>query len=121
MPILEVEIVMKPGEGARENLAQEIAECAARVFGSPSGRTWVRLHQLSRDDYAEDGDGPPEDVLPVFVNVLKAELPPSGEMKAEVHRLTEAIADVTNRPAENVHIKYEQPAAGRMAFGGRIV
>ena len=121
MPILEVEIVMRPGEWMRDNLAAEIAERAAAVFRAPAGRTWVRLRTLAPEGYAEDAGGPPPDVYPVFLSVLKAEMPPADELATEIADLTRAIAVACDRPPQNVHIHYEPAARGRMAFGGRLV
>jgi phenylpyruvate tautomerase PptA (4-oxalocrotonate tautomerase family) len=121
MPILEVEIVLRPGEVLADGLAAALADAAAGAMGTPVGRTWVRLGRIERSDYAEDGGGPPVGVFPVFVRVLKAERPSGDELRAEAARLTDAIARACMRPAENVHVLYEESARGRLAFGGDVV
>ena len=115
MPILDVDIV-----GAADlDLAQKIADAAGRVFHTPAGETWVRLR--SPEAYAENGGTLPEGVRPVFVSVLKTQ-PPAGEaLVLEVQALTDAVAHACGRPPENVHVIYEPPALGRIAFGGRLV
>lgn len=121
MPILDVEIVLRPGESPDEGLAQELAEQAGLVFGTQPGRTWVKLRTLGPDQYAENGGGPPPGVHPVFVSVLKASLPPSDRLAAEAARLTIAIARACRRPLENVHVLYQAEAAGRVSFGGELI
>jgi phenylpyruvate tautomerase PptA (4-oxalocrotonate tautomerase family) len=121
MPIVDVEIVLLPGESMRSGLAAEIANRCGQVFGSPPGSTWVKVYGLPRGHYAENGGGPQAGVDPVFVSVLKALLPAPEAIRAEVARLSAAIAEATGRPVENVHIAYLPAGAGRVAFGGELV
>ena len=121
MPILEVEIVQPDGLPMDPALAAGIADAAGEVFGSAPMRTWVRLRALPLTQYAENGGGPPEGVAPVFVTVLKAALPPPDRRQEEVRQLTQRIAVVCRRPAENVHVLYLPDGAGRAAFGGNLV
>ena len=121
MPILEVEIVLRPGEILAGRLAAEVAERAGEVFASPARGTWVKVRTLPGENYAENGAGLPGDIFPVFVTVLKARRPVPEQMQAEVARLAQAIAQACGRPVENVHILYLPEAAGRLAFGGRLV
>ena len=120
MPILHVEIVTRSGESIRPGLAQELADRTGGVFGSQPGGTWVKVHLLARDEYAEN-DNTAEDIFPVFVSILKAKLPAPNELQEEITRLTEAVAQVCDRPRENVHIIYQPEGTGRVAFGGRLV
>jgi phenylpyruvate tautomerase PptA (4-oxalocrotonate tautomerase family) len=121
VPILEVEIILKPEETLPADVAAQIADAAGAAFGSPIGGTWVRLRSLESEDYAENGGGPPAGVYPVFVSVLKANAHSADELALEIARLSVAIADVCDRPPENVHILYQPPARGRIAFGGRLL
>ena len=121
MPIIDVEIVLLPGETVRSGLAAEIADRCGEVFGSPPGNTWVKLHLTPRDHYAENGGGPSVSVYPVFASVLKVRLPSPDALRAEVSRLTAAIAQATGRPEEHVHVAYSPEGAGRVAFGGEIM
>jgi phenylpyruvate tautomerase PptA (4-oxalocrotonate tautomerase family) len=121
MPILEIEVVVEAGGSLDEALAASLADAAAEVFGSVAGETWVRLRELPRERYAENGGGPPEGVLPVFVEVLLAELPAGEDLRLQIHRLTLAIAKLCDRPPENVHLFYRPAARGRVAFGGKLV
>lgn len=121
MPILEVELVGPLRETAREGLAARIADRAAEVFGAEPGTCWVALREIPREDYAECGGGPPAGVSPVIVRVLQARVAAGAALAAEVEALTRAIAGACGRPAENVHLIYEPPGAGRVAFGGGLL
>lgn len=121
MPILDVEIV-GPLDGAIEDgLAARLADAAAAVLDPdrPQG-TWVRLHYLPLERYAENAGGPLEGTSPVLVSVLEAAPPQGDALEREARALTEAVAEVCGRPAENVHVLYEPAAAGRIAFGGEL-
>jgi len=52
---------------------------------------------------------------------LKKAVPFGSELRAEVEALTRAVAQVCGRDPEQVHVIYEPPALGRVAFGGRLV
>ncbi len=121
MPILDVEIILKPGEIIEHNLARGIADAAAAIFGAGPGSTWVKVHGVDAAYYAENGAEPSDEVYPVFVSVLKARMPSPEDLRREVERLTPAIAALCQRPPENVHIIYLPEGAGRVAFGGRVV
>jgi hypothetical protein len=117
MPILEVTVVLRVQEVLPEGTAPRLALAAAKVFASAPGHTWVRLRSLAHTDYAEDsGDA---QAAPVFVSVLKAHAGKAEALRAEAEALARAFASVLDRPHEQVHILYEPPALGRIAFGGR--
>ena len=121
MPIVTVELVADADRAPEQGLAQSLADAIGRALNSPSGQTWVRLRSLGRGEYAENGSLAVADELPVFVSVLKRQVPLGAEMQAEVTALTQAIAQVIGRPAACVHVEYAPSAAGRVSFGGKLV
>ena len=120
MPILDVELVTLDGRAPAARVAGELADAASRCLGAAPGTTWVRLRALARSGYAESGGGPPAGVMPVFVRVQMARVPPAAELGPLAASLTAELARVLARPAENVHLVFEPDAAGRIAFGGRL-
>ncbi len=76
MPVLEVEVVLRPGESLPADLAARLATTAARVLEAPAGSTWVRLRSLPPDQYAENEAPETPPVYPVFVNLLLARWSP---------------------------------------------
>lgn len=121
MPIIDVEIVVAPNGPVAASLAQALADAAGRALGSPAGQTWVRLHLLARERYAENESSLATTELPVFVTVLKRTLPGPAAMTDEIARLTGSIADVLGRHRTCVHVEYAPAASGRLAFGGKLV
>lgn len=120
MPILDVEIVGPVPASARPDLARRIADAAGGVFGSGPQNTWVKVRFLEEDAYAENMGGPPPGVRPVLVSVLLAVVPPPERLSEQTLRLSQALAEICDRPVENIHIIVEPPAAGRVAFGGKL-
>ena len=121
MPILDVEIVGDLPEATRHGLARKLADAAGTVLHSRPQGTWVKVRFLPDDSYAENAGGPEAGVAPVFVRVLERELAAGDALAAEIDELTRAVAAVCGRDAGNVHLIYEPPGAGRVAFGGRRV
>jgi phenylpyruvate tautomerase PptA (4-oxalocrotonate tautomerase family) len=120
MPILTVEIVVSPSEKLSDDLASQIAHRAGEIFSSNPGGTWVKVCPIPQAHYAENGQETTA-VRPVFVSILKANLPDEAVMAREVEALTTAVAQLCDRPPENVHIIYLPSGNGRVAFGGQIV
>ena len=120
MPILNVEIVIRPGEHFSPELAMNLADHAGQIFDSAPGHTWVTVQFISRENYAEN-NSPSDDSFPVFVSILKAKLSSTDSLQAEADRLTPVIARLCSRPQENVHIIYLPEGAGRVAFGGKLL
>ena len=121
MPIVTVEIVGDRNGSVPHDLAQLLADAVGNALESPPGRTWVRLRSLPRDQYAENESRREANQLPVFVTILKRRSPQPAELKAEIAALTAAVANVTGRPAECIHIEFAPSAAGRLSFGGTLV
>jgi phenylpyruvate tautomerase PptA (4-oxalocrotonate tautomerase family) len=121
MPILDIEPVLDARQTVDATLAQRLADAAALVLGQAPGRVWVRLRPLPAAQYAENGAAVADDEWPTFVTVLHAQ-PPEGDARAqEAAVLTAAIARELGCAAQRVHVQYAAAAAGRQAFGGRLV
>jgi phenylpyruvate tautomerase PptA (4-oxalocrotonate tautomerase family) len=120
MPLIEVEIV-----GGEPNLpaqvSQPLADALGTIFGSAPAQTWVRVRALPRAAYAENGVAESPGTNAVFVEITKRALPPPTELAIEAARVSTTVAQICGRPAEQVHVIYEPPGAGRIAFGGELV
>lgn len=123
MPVIDIERVLPDGAVAvPSGLAQALADAAAAALACPPGLAWVRLRALAASAYAESGVAPlAPDALPVFVTLLQAHPPEGAAREAQVRALTEAMARVLACDVSRVHVLLAPPAAGRQAFGGRIV
>ena len=121
MPILSVQLIGAPPAAVLRGLPQRVADAAGEVFRTPPQTTWVTVSVVPRSRYAENGGGPPRGAKPVLVRVVKGVWPSRAAMEGEVEALTKAIARAVRRPPAGVHVVYEPEAAGRIAFGGRLV
>ena len=121
MPIIDIELVCASDRQFASVSAQSLADAIADILGTPPGRTWTRLRKLDAASYAENHVALDPERLPVFVTVLHAHPPEDKQRAAEVAALTEAVARQVGRPADRVHVRYAPAAAGRQAFGGRLV
>lgn len=121
MPIVDVELVAAPNGALAAGLAQSLADAVGRTFKSPPGQTWVRVHILARERYAENDSSVELAELPVFVTVLKRAPPVKAELADEISALTSAIAQVLGRAMSCVHVEYAPAAVGRLSFGGTLI
>ncbi len=119
MPILKVDIVLRSGEMIQLQAARELADVAGELFGSQPGDTWVSIQAIPDGQYAENGT-PDGTYFPVFVRVLRSRWPERFSMAAEAARIAQMAGEVFGRSSDNVHVIYEPPMAGRIAFGGRL-
>ena len=121
MPIVDVTLVVDRDEKIIAGLTQTLADAVGRVLVSPPGQTWVRLHLLAEDRYAENESSPGATDLPVFAVVLTRQPPDHLQLLGTIAGLTRALSEVTGRPPDRVHIEYAAGAVGRVAFGGKLV
>lgn len=119
MPIIDVLMVGPCGPRGEDELAPPLADALGRVLGAAAGRVWVRVHLLPAARYAENATAVP--VQPVFVQVLHHELPDAGELQRQARALADTVAAVLQRPVESVHVEYQPPGRGRVAFGGKLL
>jgi phenylpyruvate tautomerase PptA (4-oxalocrotonate tautomerase family) len=120
MPIVTVRIVGDLSKTVRRCLAQRLADAVGEALDSLPGQTWVVVQRASATEYAESG-GAPAGLRPIFVTVMKRAMPQARKLRNEIAALTRAVAAATGRPEENIHVIYEPPARGRVAFGGRLL
>ena len=99
-------------------MAQRIADACGAVLDSRPQGIWVKIRMIPEEHYAENG-GATDGVLPVLVSVLQAEVPDQSRLEKQASDLAGAVASACKRPVENVHIIFEPPDAGRIAFGGK--
>lgn len=121
MPILDVEIVARRGESWPCDRTKELARRAGEIFHAPAGAVWVKVRVIESEFYAESDADSELALYPVFVSILKAKWPRHEAMLEEVSLLTSALAEICNRPRENVHLFYLPEASGRVAFGGTLL
>lgn len=120
MPIVKLEIVKVSGWSRPRDLARKVADAVAEVLHAAPQSVWVRISTVAAGDYSENL-GVPVDAGPIFVSILEA-APPEGEaLILEVAALTGAIAEACRRKTDDIHIIYEPPGRGRVAFGGNLV
>lgn len=119
MPILEVEVVGEVSAPLRHGLAQRLADAAGQVFESAPQQTWIKLRSLHALDYAENAGLAPAP-LPIFVRVLLRSALVVEERRRIADELARAVAEVCARPVARVHILFEEPGQGRIAFGGKL-
>ena len=117
MPIVSVEVVggVQPDASTVQRIADELGE----VFNSADGQTWVKLQVVPGVGYAENGQrGAARDFAPVFVDVARSGR--SRNQVAEAKAIATICAALLERDRRHVHVKYEEPLAGRIAFGGEL-
>jgi phenylpyruvate tautomerase PptA (4-oxalocrotonate tautomerase family) len=119
MPILEAEIIGEIAAPLRHGLAQRLADAAAQVFETAPQQTWIKLRYLDAQDYAENAGRAPEP-LPVFVRILLRSSFEIAERRRYARELARSFAELCARPAARVHILFDEPAQGRIAFGGEL-
>lgn len=55
MPLVDVEIVLKPQETIPDAMASELTDKLGQIFRSPRNGTWVKVHGIDEVSYAENG------------------------------------------------------------------
>lgn len=100
---------------------QALADALGELFGSQPSGTWVKARQQQRAYYAENQIELPRDIRPVIVEILKSDEEPVKNLAIEAAAVCALVAQVLDRPTENVHVIYQPAARGRVAFGGKLV
>ena len=121
MPLVKVELIIRnESEKLEATTVPRLAAALGRCLQSPPGETWLRLYYLSSAQYAENDEALPESVRPTFVEVLKHRTPAPEVLAQEAQQLASTVAEVLERPRENVHIVYAADGVDRVAFGGQL-
>ena len=120
MPILDVTLVQSPGEVAPPDLAQRLADAAGACLRADPGTLWLTLHLLPATHYAENGVAATDCPHPASVRLWLAQWPDLPARAALAADLAQALAPLLQRPSSQVHLFFEPPAAGRIAFGGQL-
>jgi len=126
MPIVTIETLSDSDYSTDDALPtpealQSLADALGELFGSQPSGTWVRARQQQRAYYAENLIELRSDMRPVIVEVLKSELDRGKELDLEAAAISAIVAQALGRRIEHVHVIYELPARGRVAFGGKLV
>ncbi|MGD8417230.1 MAG: hypothetical protein PVH91_09250 [Pseudomonadales bacterium] len=100
---------------------QSLADALGELFGSQPSGTWVRARQQQRAYYAENLIEIGPEMRPVIVEVIKSELDPGRNLDIEAAAICALVAQVLGRRTQSVHVIYQPPARGRVAFGGKLV
>ena len=120
MPILDVEIVLSPGESMPPDFAKRLADCSCEVFDTTPCTTWVKVRSVPAECFAENGGGPLAGAYPIFVSVLMVDMPPRKSLVPVVNRLKLLVSGVTGRPVCHIHVFFLPEGAGRVFMGGRL-
>lgn len=129
MPIFHIDLLDEgPPDAA---LPKKLANALGALLGADPGHVWVRLSRCAPSDYAENGDGPVGRwaFVRVILRTLPPEIPPPGiktipaseALAGRAHAIATLVALHTGRALEDVHVYFDPPAAGRIAFGGHFV
>lgn len=118
MPVVTIQMVCSADEAVGATIAQDLADHLGTALQAEPGHVWVRFERLDRGCYAENHAQLEEAGLPVFVTVLQHDRPVGDALQAQSLALARAVARVTGRPTERVHLLFDPPGAGRVAFGG---
>ena len=126
MPIVTIETLSDDPDSMDDALPdaeqlQSLADALGELFGSQPSGTWVRARQQQRAYYAENLIEVSPGMRPVIVEILKSELERGRELELEAAAVCALVAQMLGRRPQNVHVIYQLPARGRVAFGGKLV
>ncbi len=130
MPIFHIDL-LDDGVAPDPSLPKQLADAFGALFGAPEGHVWVRVTRCPPDAYAENGTGavPRWAFVRVILRALPPEIRPAGfkgmpdaeALAGRAYAIAEIVAARTGRALEDVHVYFDPPAAGRIAFGGELV
>jgi phenylpyruvate tautomerase PptA (4-oxalocrotonate tautomerase family) len=115
MPIFHIETTRRPARAALRSLADALGA----LFDAPAGHVWVRIVPLDAALLAENLEAAPPGGA--FVRVILRALPEEPALAERAKAITRLIAAALSEPESDVHVYFDPPAAGRIAFGGELV
>lgn len=120
MPMIDVEMVVRDESEDRlmPEDVRDLANNLAGFLGSGPGDLWLRLRYLPESRYAENGQS--KSTYPVFVTILKAQIPGPETLADEMRGIAAAVGTNLDRPQEHVHVVYKPDALGRIGFEGEL-
>lgn len=102
-------------------LAQSLADAGSPAFPPEQREVWLQVRYTPHRDWAVSRGSSSGRPSPILVHVLREVNPQGRDLKQEIRGITAAVARVTGRPEENVHVTFEPSARGRVAFGGKLL
>lgn len=131
MPIFHLDL-LDDGGPRDAALPKKLADDFGRLFGAEAGHVWVRVTYCPPSEYAENGDGaiPRWAFVRVILRTLPPEVPPpagrktipaSEALAGRAHAIASIVSQHTGRALDDVHVYFDPPAIGRIAFGGVLV
>jgi phenylpyruvate tautomerase PptA (4-oxalocrotonate tautomerase family) len=126
MPFLEVQIVGEPSGAPTQTLAARLAEASAEVWRGKHGSTWVSIHIIPLDGYAEKLGGagassPDPASAPVYVRISSLDVEEGEALASDAAALTRVVAAACGRPEKSIRILFQPALRGRIAVGGQLV
>ena len=130
MPIFHIEM-LEDASPPDPGLPKKLADALGLLLEADHGHAWVRVSRCPRGEYAENGDGPvpPWVFVRVILRALPPEIPPPGHktipaahaLAGRALGIARIVSEHTGRELSDVHVYFDPPAAGRIAFGGVLV
>ena len=123
MPIVDIEFLTNTTDAAaidKESL-QCVTDELGELFRSAPGGTRVRLRRIDPNAYAENGTATESQAAPVFVSVLRADVPEAAALRREMAGVADIVSRALDHPRENMHVLYAPEARGRIGFGGVLM
>lgn len=130
MPIFHIDL-LDDGAPRDAALPKTLADALGTLLHAEAGHVWVRVTYCPPGEYAENGAGevPRWAFVRVILRTLPPEVPPPGfktipaseALAGRAYAIAELVARQTGRAREDVHVYFDPPAVGRIAFGGELV
>lgn len=122
MPMANIQIVLKNNAAAYpDNITSQLADALGSFFNCSPGTTWVRLSYLTASHYAENQISQQDCPDPVFVELLLKNTAEQHHRALDARKIANIVAEILQRPENEIHIIFQPPGVGRVAFGGKLI